>query len=147
MRALRRVAVVVVTLGVASALAACGDDGGGTAVDAGLDGDPDLVNDCTRTGAVDLTAANADRTVAQVGISYMPACLRIEVGQAVTWTADFVAHPLSSGSPSGGAQAGSPIVETITGSTVTFTFPAAGVFGFWCEEHGRAMMGAVYVEP
>ena len=46
-----------------------------------------------------------------------------------------------------GPQAGSPIRETISGTTATFNFPNEGVFGFWCEEHGVAMMGAIYVEP
>jgi plastocyanin len=132
---------------LALVLAGCGDDAG-TATDARtIDADPDLVNGCTRAGALDLTAAAADRRIEQLGISYMPSCIRIRAGQSVTWNADFVAHPLSSGSPGAGAQPGSPITETISGSTKTFTFPAAGVFGFWCEEHGTAMMGAVYVEP
>jgi plastocyanin len=133
--------------GAVGALAGCGYDAG-TANDARtIDADPYRLNGCVRADAVDLTAAAADRRIEQIGISYMPECIRIRVGQSVTWNADFVAHPLSSGSPTGGPQPGSPITETITGSTKTFTFPAEGVFGFWCEEHGAAMMGAVYVEP
>jgi plastocyanin len=134
-------------IAAATALAGCGDDGGAATDARTVDADPDLVNGCTRTGAADRTAAGAERTIVQDGVAYLPSCMRIKAGQAVTWDANFVAHPLASGSPSGGPQPGSPITETMTGTTKTFTFPGEGVFGFWCEEHGRAMMGAIYVEP
>lgn len=132
---------------LALAAPGCGDDAG-TPVDARVvDADPDNVNGCTRTGATDLTAAGATRTIEEQGIAYMPKCIRIKAGQSVTWNADFASHPLSSGTPAGGPQAGSPITTTTAGSTKSFTFPAAGVFGFYCQVHVTAMMGAVYVEP
>ena len=129
-------------------LTGCGDDGGGTAVDARtLDADPTAINGCTPATAMDLTAAGASRQIVTVGNSYSPHCVRIKVGQSVTWTADFQVHPLSSGTPAGGPQAGSPITTTTSGNSKMFTFPAAGNFGFWCQVHTTLMMGAVYVEP
>lgn len=140
--------MAALALAALAPLAGCGDDGGGGATDArAIDADPDRVNGCTRTDAADRTADTADRTITQDGIAYLPTCMRIKAGQSVTWEADFVAHPMASGSPTSGPQPGSPITETIGGTSKTFTFPAEGVFGFWCEEHGRSMMGAIYVEP
>jgi plastocyanin len=141
-------ALLTCAFAFALAPAGCGDDGGGSAVDAStIDADPDAINGCTRATALDLSAAADDRTIAQVDISYTPRCIRIKKGQSVTWDAEFTFHPMTSGSPSTGEQPGSPITQTSSGTTVTFNFPDEGVFGFWCEEHGRAMMGAIYVEP
>lgn len=133
---------------LALASSACGDDGGGTAVDARtIDADADAINGCTRAGATDLTAAGAARTIDTVGLSYSPSCIRIKAGQSVTWNSAFASHPLSSGTPAGGPQAGSPITVTTSGASKTFAFPAAGTFGYFCQVHTTLMMGAVYVEP
>lgn len=134
---------------VALAAGGCGDDGGGAPpIDApNADADPTALNGCTQGGSVDLTAAGAARTITSPNIGYTPSCIRIKAGQSVTWNTSFAIHPLSSGSPGSGPDPGSPITETTTGASATFAFPDAGRFGFWCEEHGTAMMGAIYVEP
>ena len=144
-----RLNLVAPSLLLGLALAACGDDGGGTAVDARtVDADPTALNGCTSATAMDLTAAGAVRRITQQGLSYSPNCIRIKAGQSVTWhESTFADHPLSSGSPASGPQAGSPITTTNTGTDATFTFSSAGAFGFFCQFHTTSMMGAVYVEP
>lgn len=69
---------------------------------------------------------------------YTPACLRIRVGQSVTWNGDLAKFPLS---PGFGGSA-NPIVPTSSGTTVTFVFPA-GIYGF---QSGN-MSGVIYAEP
>ena len=59
----------------------------------------------------------AARTIDTVGLSYSPSCIRIKAGQSVTWNSAFASHPLSSGTPAGGPQAGSPITVTTSGAT------------------------------
>ena len=110
------------------------------------------VNGCTLATATDLTAAGTP-TVAfggAAGFVYAPKCARISVGQAVTFSGDFASHPLRAGVVVGGVpqpQPGGPIVSTDTGTTASFTFPAAGVFPYYCNLHGGGgMNGVVYVQ-
>ncbi len=137
------------TLALGAPLAGCGDDGGGTPIDAGaIDADPEAFNRCTRANATDATAAGAARTITTPGFAYTPPCLRIKVGQTVTWNSDFGFHPLGGGRVVGGApmlEAGSPITSTSSGNTKTVTFTAAGAFGFFCMVH-TDMQGVIYVE-
>ena len=122
-------------------LAACGP-GGGTG-DAGSDGGP--VNGCTA-----FTAASADGGATVISgptnanpTQYTPNCVTIKAGGSVTWTSAFGSHPLQ---PSGGTTP-SPIALTSSGSTVSFTFPNPGTYGFECANHPAIMFGAVQVTP
>jgi plastocyanin len=150
------------------AVAACGDDDGGQVGDAGPDahvrdaggdgghshgdaggdgGQNVALNGCTSSNYIDKTATGADRTITwQDSSSAKPpnSCLKISMGQAVKWMGDLSAasHPLR---PFGG-DAGSPIVATSSGTEVTFTFNATGVFGFHCDNHDD-MTGAIWVVP
>lgn len=108
------------------------------------------LNGCTRSIAADATPPLADRTVTVQGLAYSPRCLRIAVGQSVTFSGSFSSHPFRGGVVEGGnevADPSSPITPTSTGTTATFTFPNAGVFPYYCDPHGLfGMSGVVYVE-
>lgn len=84
------------------------------------------------------------------GLSYSPACLVVSPGTAVTWSGNFVAHPLRAGFIVGStpiAQPGSPIAATSSGTSATFTFAAPGAWGYYCNLHyAFGMYGVVYVE-
>ena len=145
-----RIHLVVTTLAALALAPACGDDGSSTpAVDAapGIDANPDDINGCTRATANDLTAAGATRTIATVGLSYAPRCVRIKAGQSVTWSSDFQVHPLQGGTVADGPQAASPIGLTSSGTTKVIAFPTAGVYGYYCVVHTTLMMRAIYVQP
>ena len=110
------------------------------------------VNGCTLATATDLTAAGTPTVTfgGAAGFVYAPKCARISVGQAVTFSGTFASHPLRAGVVVGGVpqpQPGGPIASTDTGTTATFTFPAAGVFPYYCSLHGGGgMNGVVYVQ-
>jgi len=136
----------------------CGDDGGD-------DGDTDASsaqgssssgaggggsandNDCSTDGYV---AATSISFGGELGTAYDPRCVSIGVGDSVTWSGDFAIHPLRGGYYDGSMlvpDASSPIDATNTGMELTTTFPAAGVYPFYCDFHGAfGMTGAVKVE-
>jgi plastocyanin len=104
---------------------------------------PPVVNGCT--SYTDMTANGGtiegpkDFNPAQ----FSPNCVEIRAGQSVTWNVDFAAHPLAAS----GGDSPSPIATTSSGTTVTFAFPNAGVFGYHCLAHPTIMFGAVHVVP
>jgi len=110
----------------ATALPACGNSsttgGGGSGGGSGA-----MVNACDAATAEDHTGdATTTIGVGTTGLTFTPACIKIKKGNK---------------------DAASPIAETTTGTTATFTFPAAGTFGFFCEFHvASGMKGAVFVE-
>ena len=78
--------------------------------------------------------------------SYTPKCLRVKVGQAVSFSGSFSAHPLE--------QACGPapvITATASGSSASFSFSKPGLYGYYCTLHGAAsgtgMAGAIEVVP
>jgi plastocyanin len=77
-------------------------------------------------------------------------CSKIAVGQSVTWTGDFVTHPLGpyDDTQAGGVPTnGDPIVLPASpGGSVTINFPTAGTYGYWCMVHQTMMMGAIQVQ-
>lgn len=83
-------------------------------------------------------------------VQYSPRCVKIKVGQKVTFAGSFVSHPLESF----GGQKPSPIpaftntnADGGPSGTLTITFANAGTFGFRCGVHTVAMTGAVKVVP
>jgi plastocyanin len=76
-------------------------------------------------------------------MQYSPACIKIKVGQSVTWNGAFQFHPLEAV----GGDTPSPITATNSGTTVTFAFAREGTFGFDCANHPTIMHGAVLVVP
>lgn len=127
-------------------------------VDAPVDADPDavpvdasvFVNNCTPALAVDARDPAAARVIRSRGLLYEPGCLRIAAGQSVTFSSDFLSHPLIGGTLVAGGgvpDPTSPIASTTSGATATFTFPTAGVYPFYCTLHAAdGMGGAIYVE-
>jgi plastocyanin len=118
-----------------------------------LDAAPDSatsVNGCSATelAANDHTAAGDARAITfpgegEAARQFTPSCMRIKAGQAVTWTGGFSTHPLEA---AGGASP-SPITVTTGVTTRSFTFPAAGTYGFDCLNHPGVMRGAIEVLP
>ena len=74
---------------------------------------------------------------------FSPNCVHVKVGQSVTWNVDFAAHPLAAS----GGDTPSPIAETVSGTSMRFTFSKAGTFGYHCLAHPSIMFGAVLVTP
>ncbi len=121
------------------------DSGGGT--DSSSDA-PAIVNGCGTADFADHTAASDARAITFPGDSelpaqYAPPCIKIKVGQSVTWNGGFTAHPIE---PAGG-DTNTPILATSGVTTKSFAFPNAGTFGFECANHPLSMKGAVFVVP
>jgi plastocyanin len=115
----------------------------GTVADTGTTGTP--LNGCET-----FVAASA---IAFAGTSYTPNCVQIAAGGMVTFTGDFTMHPLRPGrAPSRPATDNpsaepNPITNTDTGATMSFTFPTAGDYGFYCNVHqSLGMYGVVRVQ-
>ena len=97
---------------------------------------------------VDAPADGGVVTFPTGGNRFFPPCLRVKLGQTVTFTGTtdtFAFHPLT--------QACGPTVDQIgssSGMTKSFTFTSAlGVYGYYCQRHGTiagdAMSGAIEV--
>ncbi len=108
------------------------------------------LNGCTLATAEDHTGENVT-TVTQAGLTYSPQCIKVKVGHQVQIDAFYGGHPLTQGPVVNGVaypQNGGPITHTASGTTATFTFPATGAFGYYCDFHyGLGMYGAVFVVP
>lgn len=90
-----------------------------------------------------------------IGLAFSPKCLSIAAGQSVTFFGDptqgsnFSVHPLRPGGANGtdpGAS-GNPIAAQNGGSSYTASFPTAGTYGYFCQQHeSMGMYGAVQVK-
>jgi len=103
---------------------------------------------CTGT-FVDRTTGTA--TITFVDFAYTPSCMRVKVGQTVTWSGAFVGHPLkgaASNDPTGGL-----VPATSSGTSASTTFTKAGFYGYYCDFHGDpfgatgTMSGNIEVVP
>jgi plastocyanin len=108
------------------------------------------VHECTVGMAVDRRAPGADRSIAFTSYSYTPRCMLVAAGQTVTFGGSFGTHPLVGGEVVGNTPTPdpqSPIGFVDSGASTQATFPGAGVFPFYCDEHGLSfdMRGAIYV--
>lgn len=109
------------------------------------------VNGCSFDTATDwFDATAAERTISFACCAFSPPCVRIEAGDTVKFAGAFLSHPLAAGFTEGGppvADPGSPIVTTSSGTEATFTFAAAGVDPFYCQNHFSftSMYGTVFV--
>ena len=108
----------------------------GVAVDSGA-----VLNGCTTF--VDHTAAADARSLTwSLSISSSPdRCMKIKVGQSVTWNGSFTTHPLHDD----GGDSPNPISAS-TSPTGPIAFAAAGTFGYICGVHA-SMNGAILVVP
>jgi plastocyanin len=153
------------------ALAACGDDDGGTsgagpgtsgtgastssasasstASGAGGDGTGGNGTGGMQINGCSLGAAEDQTGQAQVDLEWtLPhqECLRISVGTTVTWTGTFSFHPLTGG-VTPGTDPNSPITGVDqSGGSASVTFDTAGEFPYHCTAHGGSMEGVLYVE-
>ena len=100
------------------------------------------------TNPVDLTATvNPTIRFPVGGDRYAPDCVRVRLGQSVTFEGSFGPHPLSQAcGPVGG------LLEASNGSALTVRFDQAlGAYGFYCTRHGSpggsGMAGAIEVVP
>jgi len=124
-----------------------------SAVDAAVDtGSPDAstapVNGCgpTQFAANDHSAASDPRAISfattAAPVQFSPNCMSIKAGQTVTWNGDFTDHPLEPTTANS-----NPIMDVVSGTTASVTFPSPGVFGYDCANHPSIMLGAIQVVP
>jgi plastocyanin len=134
---------------------AAGGGAGGTSGtgSGGAGGGGMMVNGCDPTTAVDKTASATTSVAFGNSLMYDPACIRIKVGSSVSWSGNFVEHPLVGGTinvTTMTPDSTSPIKLTMgmDAGSVTFAFPNAGNFPYYCTIHGTVgMKGAVFVVP
>ena len=138
-----------------------GGSGGGTAGSGGSAGtgggggtSPSFMAVPPCNAESDYTTGTATATVSfpmsATNFSYSPKCLKVTAGATVTFSGDFVAHPLEP-STHRGTLTGSPITATSSGSTKAFAFPTAGYYAYFCSVHGPSdgaagMVGVIWVE-
>ena len=121
-----------------------GGDGGGGGKDTGApvaDSGPVVLNNCNTF--VDLSAPGATRTITWTLPLVAPErCMTVKKGQEITWSGDFVSHPLITS----GGDTPNPIADVDAGGGTTgkVTFTTAGLFGFECMIH-PSMVGAIKV--
>jgi plastocyanin len=127
----------------------CGGSGGGAGGGGGGAGGGGGTGTCATAFAgcstyVDRTADCADRNLT-FDFTPSPQCLRVKVGQTVTFNGSSNTHPLS--------QACGPVNAIGNSVTVTrvVTFSTAGDYGYYCDNHGtalgQAMAGSIRVDP
>lgn len=88
---------------------------------------------------VDRSGPTDDRTI-KWELTTIPRCMIVATGQSVTWLGSLSYHPITSK----GGDMPTPITLTSSGSSVSFTFPDAGDFGFVCVYH-PPMQGVIRV--
>jgi plastocyanin len=108
-----------------------------------------MVNGCDQAMAMDQTGMQKV-TINTMGLNYSPKCVKVKAGTDITWKSDFTLHPLVGGTVMNlmkQPDPNSPIKMTKSGNMVTFSFPNAGTYGFYCDNHAASgMAGAVFVE-
>ena len=73
--------------------------------------------------------------------------LQVKKNSMVTFSGAFSNHPLHPGVAGQAGTADNPIKDTLSGTTMTFTFANVGTFGYWCGNHyaSNQMYGAINV--
>jgi plastocyanin len=101
-----------------------------------------IVDDCSEAAYLDRSAEEADRVLDwDYAFAGSPErCLKIRVGQTVTWVGNFAGHPLEQDQ----GDTPNPIASHDASGIVTFGTP--GIFGFRCNYHFE-MRGAIQVVP
>lgn len=131
--------------GSAGAADAASDATSDAPLDAAMEGAPafQVVEGCAQGDYLDATGGAAD--VSPWDTSLGKKCLKIALGQSVTWNGGAAlssSHPLEASS----GDTPSPIAS-VDQVSPTVTFDAPGVFGFDCSIHLALMHGAVWVVP
>lgn len=109
-----------------------------------------LINGCDKATAVDMTASAMVKVAVGPNLMtvYSPACIRIKKGMSVTFEGNFAAHPTVGGTVGAPPMPdlSSPIKQTMSGTSATFTFDLVGTYPYYCEYHAPTMAGVVFVE-
>jgi plastocyanin len=99
--------------------------------------------------ATDYVAGTTINFGGTVGFNYDPQCLKVAAGATVTFSGDFVVHPLVP-SATRGDPPNNPIVNTSDGTTASFVFPMPGFYAYLCNFHGSDdgafMSGVIWVQ-
>ena len=101
----------------------------------------------------DWTAASTDRTILFKNYEYDPRCVQVRPGQSVAFMGDFTVHPLTQACGPADVIERRLSLDAGPGAdaSAVFTLPAAGLYGYYCFDHGNpqgaAMSGAILVAP
>ena len=99
--------------------------------------------------ATDYVAGTTINFGGSVGFNYDPQCLKVAAGATVTFSGDFLTHPLVP-SATRGDPANNPIVNMSDGTTASFVFPMPGFYAYLCNFHGSDdgafMSGVIWVQ-
>jgi plastocyanin len=99
--------------------------------------------------ATDYVAGTTINFGGAVGFNYDPKCLKVSAGATVTFSGDFLTHPLAP-SAMRGDPANNPIVNMSDGTTASFVFPMPGFYAYLCNFHGTDdglfMSGVIWVQ-
>lgn len=132
--------------------AAGAGDAGASGAAGGATEDPLVIAQGCEGKFEDRSDASADRKIEAFGVSWKPPCMEIAAGQSITWAVDFTTHPLHRGTRAD-ENAGSPdnpIPNSDSGANATVTFPAPGLYPYYCVYHatpdGKGMVGLVRVK-
>lgn len=126
-----------------------GSGGGGASSSSSSSSGGVMIHGCDSSTAQDHTAdANTKVTVGGAGFTYSPACIRVKKGATVTFEGAFASHPTVGGlaGPPPAPDSASPIKQTNSGTSATFTFDTVGNYPYYCEYHLPSMAGVVFVE-
>lgn len=96
----------------------------------------------------DQTPGASNRTVSfpVAGNNYDPKCLKVKVGQNVTFSGTFASHPLTAD-----CQEHAAMTNQASGGSAIFQFIKPGYYGYHCAFHGdsagNGMAGNIWVIP
>jgi plastocyanin len=133
----------IAAAGCALAMAACGSS------NTAKDGGTTTLNNCADSA---FTTAGASPTIAfgVSGFTYSPPCLTVSPNTTVTFSGDFVTHPLRAGvapNTNGTGSPNNPIAAPVSGNSISIHFPTAGNYPYYCGAHySLGMMGVVRVQ-
>lgn len=100
---------------------------------------------CTAQNGGTTTTPDGGNDVTMKNLQFDPKEITISVGEAITWTnEDALPHDVT---PKGNTTSWSPGGKggMTKDETFTRTFDTAGVFEYYCQEHGTSMSGKVTV--
>lgn len=108
------------------------------------------LNGCSIATATDFRGSGSAAVGVGPANTYTPACVLINAGQDVVFTANFAAHPLRGGAVINSTPVvdpSSPIPPTDAGNGgIRVNFATAGSYGYYCEAHvDFGMYGAIFV--
>ena len=129
------------------------DSGSDAGTDSGTDAGTDvggtpaakLINGCTSEASyVDRSGTGSRLLVWDLNIgANLARCMKVKVGEQVTWSGDFAAHPIA---PLGG-DLPTMIPAKTSGTVNVAIFTTPGTYGYYCTNHPATMLGAIYVVP